>query len=272
MLPSKFTVGSQTPAVSRGRSFSTTSATKVPGWGAGSGESKASGTGGAEPSPQIPIPQVASAGSKSAHKEVIRSNSESRSVGGSSGSGLTERIRKKSEPGGVCMERADEEPYLDLVLQRHARKLLKAGRLGDLGRLSAWHAPYFGLVSWLRTENEGGARLPLPPEVALRSLHSNLRWPYPIPPRSPSELSHQSLPTAAAKVTGDSRSSSSGIHSLPTPTDEAIAVGSAFDSKRGATSGGKHSQVSQPVSTEMFPSRQGQILEAQLMPHVISFQ
>ncbi|XP_071454876.1 guanine nucleotide exchange factor subunit Rich [Hetaerina americana] len=293
LLPSKFGVGSPhppTPAVlcpneedlslllgtmqvSRGRSFSTTSTPKTQGWGAASSDPKATGSSsGPEPSPQSPMLPLSSAGIKAGHREVMRSNSESRSVGGSSGGGgLTERIRKKSEPGSTAssqQRREEEEPYLDLVLQRHARKLLKAGRLGDLGRLSAWHAPYFGLVSWLRSEKEGAARLPHPPEVALRSLHANLRWPFPDPPRSPSNAPCPNLPSMATKLAGDSRSSSSGIHSLPTPIDEGVGN---FDVKRGSLPGVKTSQtLPAAITAEVYPMRHAQVLEAQLMPHHVS--
>ncbi|XP_046389380.1 guanine nucleotide exchange factor subunit Rich [Ischnura elegans] len=292
LLPSKFGVGSShppTPAVcpneedlslllgtmqvSRGRSFSTTSTPKTQGWGSASLDPKVTiGSSCPEPSPLTPVPQASSGSAKAGHREVMRSNSESRSVGGSSSvGGLTERIRKKSEPGGSTSRREeDEEPYLDLVVQRHARKLLKAGRLGDLGRLSAWHAPHFGLVSWLRSEKEDAARLPHPPEVALRSLHANLRWPFPNPPRSPSSLSCQNLPSVMTKLSGDSRSSSSGIHSLPTPADEGV---SSFEVKRGSFPSMKAPQLLPTGITSadvLSQPRHGQVLEAQLMPHLIT--
>ena len=48
-------------------------------------------------------------------------------------------------------EPSAEEFFIDVILQRHARKLLSAGRLFDLGTFAAQLD--FHMVSWLKKES-----------------------------------------------------------------------------------------------------------------------
>lgn len=65
---------------------------------------------------------------------------------------------------------------MDVMVQRHARRLLCQHQLTDLGRLSA-HLD-FPLVGWLARERDRAARVD-DFVAALRHLHSDFSWPYP---------------------------------------------------------------------------------------------
>lgn len=69
-----------------------------------------------------------------------------------------------------------EEFFMDVMVQRHARRLLCDHRLGDLGRLSA-HLD-FPLVGWLGRERDRAARIDHF-VTALKDLHAGFTWPYP---------------------------------------------------------------------------------------------
>ncbi|XP_054278779.1 guanine nucleotide exchange factor subunit Rich isoform X2 [Macrosteles quadrilineatus] len=69
-----------------------------------------------------------------------------------------------------------EEFFMDVMVQRHARRLLCDHRLGDLGRLSA-HLD-FPLVGWLARERDRAARVDHF-VTALKDLHSDFNWPFP---------------------------------------------------------------------------------------------
>ena len=79
-----------------------------------------------------------------------------------------------------------EEFFIDMILARHARKLLQAGRLADLGKFAA-HLD-FHLVAWLRREATRAGQIqdfgwPFPTTMAVGSGSDSSR------PRS---SSHQS--------------------------------------------------------------------------------
>lgn len=65
---------------------------------------------------------------------------------------------------------------MDVMVQRHCRRLLSQHQLSDLGRLSA-HLD-FPLVGWLARERDRVARVD-DCVLALRHLHSDFSWPYP---------------------------------------------------------------------------------------------
>lgn len=69
-----------------------------------------------------------------------------------------------------------EEFFLDVVLQKHARRLLSARRLTDLGHFAA-HLD-FHLVAWLVKERERVARID-DFVNALKQVHEDFNWPYP---------------------------------------------------------------------------------------------
>ena len=70
-----------------------------------------------------------------------------------------------------------EEFFIDVILQRHARKLLSAGRLFDLGTFAAQLD--FHMVSWLKKESTRAARVDNF-VLALKRLHSEFQWPFPL--------------------------------------------------------------------------------------------
>lgn len=141
------------------------------------------------------------------HREIVRSASDSsKSVAGASSNrqaetksavGSQKGNRKKSAPvnsnpimigaTGGPEDSADqlnnstgdpsvEELFLDVILQRHVRRLLSAGRLKDLGYLGAhFDCP---LVAWLGRERMRAARVD-DFVSATRRIHAEFNWPYP---------------------------------------------------------------------------------------------
>ena len=63
-----------------------------------------------------------------------------------------------------------------MILQRHARRLLSARRLADLGKFAA--RLDFHLVTWLARERERAARIE-DYVVALKAVHEDFCYPYP---------------------------------------------------------------------------------------------
>lgn len=114
-------------------------------------------------------PKVESVGAKSVTEQ---SSSSSRSQG-----------RKKSTPSFLKTDKVSEinipkeEFFLDVILQRHARRLLKSHRLQGLGYFAA-HLD-FRLVEWLHRERESAAKIDNFIN-ALKHLHNEFSWPYPI--------------------------------------------------------------------------------------------
>lgn len=72
---------------------------------------------------------------------------------------------------------SSEEFFLDGILQRHARRLLKQHNLSALGYFAA-HLD-FRLIEWLHRERELAARVDNF-IAALKHLHVDFCWPYPI--------------------------------------------------------------------------------------------
>lgn len=71
-----------------------------------------------------------------------------------------------------------EEFFIDVILQKQARRLLSARRLTDLGYFAA-HLD-FHLVAWLGKERDRAARID-DFIKALKQLHEDIPWPYPTP-------------------------------------------------------------------------------------------
>uniref|UniRef100_A0A182PVQ3 Protein RIC1 homolog n=1 Tax=Anopheles epiroticus TaxID=199890 RepID=A0A182PVQ3_9DIPT len=86
--------------------------------------------------------------------------------------------RKKSVPNTQkeCDTSTAEEFFIDVVLQRHARRFLQLRKLEDLGYMSA--TLDFHLVGWLNREKDRAARIE-DFVTALKSLHDELDWPKP---------------------------------------------------------------------------------------------
>ncbi|KAG5887614.1 hypothetical protein JTB14_002623 [Gonioctena quinquepunctata] len=95
--------------------------------------------------------------------------------------------RKKSVPNSVGNTKSDnrapsnnssEEFFIDVILQKHACRLLSARRLTDLGYFAA-HLD-FHLVSWLGKERNQGSRIE-DFVKAFKQVHEDFNWPYPTP-------------------------------------------------------------------------------------------
>lgn len=71
-----------------------------------------------------------------------------------------------------------EEFFIDVILQRHARRLLASHQLTALGYFAA-HLD-FHLVAWLGKERDRAARID-DFVIALKHLHEDFCWPYPTP-------------------------------------------------------------------------------------------
>lgn len=71
-----------------------------------------------------------------------------------------------------------EEFFIDVILQKHARRLLSNRSLTDLGYFAA-HLD-FHLVAWLGKERDRAARVDDFVTV-LKHLHEEFQWPYPPP-------------------------------------------------------------------------------------------
>uniref|UniRef100_A0A8C6Y5G5 Guanine nucleotide exchange factor subunit RIC1 n=1 Tax=Naja naja TaxID=35670 RepID=A0A8C6Y5G5_NAJNA len=84
-------------------------------------------------------------------------------------------------PGKRLSKESDcaENMYIDMMLWRHARRLLEEIRLKDLGCFAAQLG--FELIGWLCKERNRAARVE-DFVSALKTLHSDFLWPFPIIP------------------------------------------------------------------------------------------
>ncbi|XP_043236025.1 guanine nucleotide exchange factor subunit Rich-like [Amphibalanus amphitrite] len=105
------------------------------------------------------------------HKQVTRTNSDQRAMRRKSAG------QERAEP---TTEVARQRLFIDQVLERHARRLLTRRRLRLLASFAA-HME-FHLVEWLRRERWRAALVDDLVE-ALRQLHHDFQWPYPVPPQ-----------------------------------------------------------------------------------------
>ncbi|XP_046425934.1 guanine nucleotide exchange factor subunit Rich [Neodiprion fabricii] len=90
--------------------------------------------------------------------------------------------RKKSVPTAKSektenKEGSAEEFFIDVILQRHARRLLTARRLADLGRFAA--RLDFHLVTWFARERDRAAKID-DYISALKTVHEDFGFPYPV--------------------------------------------------------------------------------------------
>ncbi|XP_041080564.1 guanine nucleotide exchange factor subunit RIC1-like isoform X2 [Polyodon spathula] len=92
-----------------------------------------------------------------------------------------------SMPSGPSAKRWSKESecaenmYIDMMLWRHARRLLEEVRLKDLGCFSAQLG--FELIGWLCKERTRAARVD-DFVMALKRLHKDFLWPFPVIPAS----------------------------------------------------------------------------------------
>ncbi|CAH0551725.1 unnamed protein product [Brassicogethes aeneus] len=109
-----------------------------------------------------------------------------KSVPNSVGNSNAKSENSRSSPGNTA-----EEFFIDVILQKHARRLLSARRLSDLGYFAA-HLD-FHLVAWLGKERDRAARID-DFVKALKQLHEEIPWPYPEP--SQATTKNLAAPTA----------------------------------------------------------------------------
>ncbi|XP_042224656.1 guanine nucleotide exchange factor subunit Rich-like isoform X2 [Homarus americanus] len=141
-----------------------------------------------------------------AHQSVLRTTSDSAKV-------LPE-INRQSQAVPAARKRSSnsiskdvstaEEFFLDVILQRHAKKLLLGCRLRDLGTMAA-HLD-FPLVSWLRRERSRASRVD-DFVASLKQIHRDFSWPYP------------SVPTSHIR-----RYSVSSLRSVASPNERSVLV------------------------------------------------
>ncbi|GLH13764.1 Guanine nucleotide exchange factor subunit Rich [Gryllus bimaculatus] len=260
ILPSKYGVNPQTPPVSRGRSYSTTTTPKVQ-----QVESINSNS------------TVGVTASGNSHRDTLRSVSTS-SSGTGDGSKAVPIRRKKSVPTGRGDARepsgSAEEFFIDVILQRHARRLLSAHRLSDLGHFAA-HLD-FHLVTWLVRERERAAQVD-DFVAALKTLHADFNWPYPVL-QHPVAFYLQRKPSATgsspASPTVESRMKSLSVDIVETHAGSRVDS-SGYRSCTGLQEGAT-SPPGNPVYMPHFSSAVGMAgdylpssIEAQLMPHLL---
>ncbi|PSN48149.1 hypothetical protein C0J52_08719 [Blattella germanica] len=224
--------------VSRGRSFSTTTTPKVQ---------------------QIETAQQSVSGH---HREILRSNSNSGDCSKSV------PLRRKKSPSGSA-----EEFFIDVILQRHARRLLSAHRLSHLGYFAA-HLD-FHLVAWLGRERDRVARVD-DFVAALKQLHMDFTWPYPALHLPVSYYLHRK--TSATDSSPSSPTIEDRMKSLSVDVDSPESrIG---DSGYMSCTGGQHEPLNMATAVDgamnyphsmMMTSeyRSSSIVEAQLMPHLL---
>ncbi|XP_014777792.1 guanine nucleotide exchange factor subunit RIC1 isoform X1 [Octopus bimaculoides] len=77
-------------------------------------------------------------------------------------------------------EETTDQFCIDSILDQHARKLLSSHRLRDLGMFAA-NMEDFKIIRWLRKERLSAAKVE-DFVMAVREVHLQFHWPFPIPP------------------------------------------------------------------------------------------
>ncbi|XP_011843776.1 PREDICTED: RAB6A-GEF complex partner protein 1 isoform X4 [Mandrillus leucophaeus] len=146
---------------------------------------KAIGSGESETPPSTPTTQEPSS---SGGFEFFRNRSISLSQSAEnvppSKFSLQKTLSMPSGPSGKRWSKDSdcaENMYIDMMLWRHARRLLEDVRLKDLGCFAAQLG--FELISWLCKERTRAARVDNF-VIALKRLHKDFLWPLPIIPAS----------------------------------------------------------------------------------------
>ncbi|XP_018415809.1 PREDICTED: RAB6A-GEF complex partner protein 1 isoform X1 [Nanorana parkeri] len=146
---------------------------------------KAIGSGECETPPATPTSQEPSS---SGGFEFFRNRSISLSQGAENlAVGKINLQKALSMPSGPAGKRwskdsdCAENMYIDMMLWRHARRLLEEIRLKDLGSFSAQLG--FELIGWLCKERTRAARVE-DFVTALKTLHKDFLWPFPVIPAS----------------------------------------------------------------------------------------
>ncbi|XP_026289117.1 guanine nucleotide exchange factor subunit Rich isoform X1 [Frankliniella occidentalis] len=176
--------------------------------------------------------------------------------------------RKKSVPTGRGDSRdlsgSAEEFFMDVILQRHARRLLSTRRLADLGRFAA--RLDFHLVAWLARERERAARVD-EPVAALQQLHADFHWPHPavmsplalgLDPKKSSILTEEHLQTLSIDVT-----------SVPPGLTGNIGSGSRIGDSGYMSQSGVPNRLL-PHNYTDYLSSPNCVEEARLVPHTVA--
>ncbi|XP_008936040.1 PREDICTED: protein RIC1 homolog, partial [Merops nubicus] len=145
---------------------------------------KAIGSGETETPPATPTTQEPSS---SSGFEFFRHRSISLSQSAEnlhSKFNLTKTLSMPSGPSGKRWSKDSdcaENMYIDMMLWRHARRLLEEIKLKDLGCFAAQLG--FELIGWLCKERARAARVE-DFVFALKKLHEDFLWPFPVMPAS----------------------------------------------------------------------------------------
>ncbi|XP_025053336.1 RAB6A-GEF complex partner protein 1 isoform X3 [Alligator sinensis] len=146
---------------------------------------KAIGSGESDTPPATPTPQEPS---PSGGFEFFRHRSISLSQSGenvpSSKFNLQKTLSMPSGPSGKRWSKDSdcaENMYIDMMLWRHARRLLEEIRLKDLGCFAAQLG--FELIGWLCKERTRAACVE-DFVITLKKLHKDFLWPFPVIPAS----------------------------------------------------------------------------------------
>ncbi|XP_039615497.1 guanine nucleotide exchange factor subunit RIC1 [Polypterus senegalus] len=144
---------------------------------------KAIGSGESETPPSTPVTQEHNS---TGGFEFFRHRSISLSQSAESLAGGKFNLQKTlSMPSGPSAKRwskdsdCPENMYIDMMLWRHARRLLEEVRLKDLGCFSAQLG--FELIGWLCKERTRAAHID-DFVFALKKLHEDFLWPFPVIP------------------------------------------------------------------------------------------
>ncbi|XP_044128870.1 LOW QUALITY PROTEIN: guanine nucleotide exchange factor subunit RIC1 [Bufo gargarizans] len=140
-----------------------------------------------------------------------------------------------------------ENMYIDMMLWRHARRLLEEIRLKDLGCFSAQLG--FELIGWLCKERTRAARVE-DFVTALKKLHRDFLWPFPVIPVSSisSPFKNGKFRAAIGEQILKSQSADnfldvdSGIPSVPRSLTWMGSIGAAHQEMDTASSHSPHTQ------------------------------
>jgi hypothetical protein len=112
------------------------------------------------------------------HFSISRDDKENVTKGKPKVSRMDSAGRKRSPSGVGIEESSSDELYVDVILTRHARRLLSEYRLRDLARF-ATNLHDYQLISWMKKEKDKTGHIEDFP-AALKRLHADFNWPLPI--------------------------------------------------------------------------------------------
>uniref|UniRef100_U3I8W3 Guanine nucleotide exchange factor subunit RIC1 n=1 Tax=Anas platyrhynchos platyrhynchos TaxID=8840 RepID=U3I8W3_ANAPP len=213
---------------------------------------KAIGSGETETPPATPTTQEPSS---SSGFEFFRHRSISLSQSAEnlhSKFNLTKTLSMPSGPSGKRWSKDSdcaENMYIDMMLWRHARRLLEEIKLKDLGCFAAQLG--FELIGWLCKERARAARVE-DFVFALKKLHKDFLWPFPVIPASSinSPFKNGKYKTAMGEQLLKSQSADTfvtmemdtGVSSTPRSRSWLGAMGSSQREIDTASSHGPHMQ------------------------------